>query len=134
MTASPKEMLEAYVRAFEARRTEEVAVHYFLPCTFIRPDGVWIVSDRPTALVLVDHLLEHARSQGHARTEISCLAVRPLAATLAELSGVFVRYDSNQAECGRFGFTYIVREEASLWRIVVAIAHEANALPGRSPD
>lgn len=133
-TASPQEMLEAYVRAFEARRAEEVADFYLLPCTFIRPDGVWVVQDRPTALVLVGHLLEHARSQGHARTEISNLAVRPLAVTLAELCGTFVRYGSNQTECGRFGFTYIVRAEASRWGIVVAIAHDAASSPRHRKD
>ncbi|MFN7986505.1 MAG: hypothetical protein U0529_03475 [Thermoanaerobaculia bacterium] len=131
--ATPEEMLGAYVRAFEACRTEEVADYYLLPCTFIRPDGVWIVQDMPTALVLVGHLLEHARAQGHARTEISGLAVRPLGATLAMLSGTFVRFDSRRAECGRFGFAYIVRAEGSRWRIVVAVAHEPTVLEDRSP-
>lgn len=124
-------MLAAYVRAFVARRTEEVADFYRLPCTFIRPDGVWIVQDRPTALVLVDHLLEHARSQGLSRTDIAGLVVRPLAATLAELAGTFIRYDADERECGRFGFTYVVRAEASLWKIVVAVAHEPVDLADR---
>lgn len=128
---SPVEMLAAYVRAFVARRTEEVADFYLLPCTFVRPDGVWIVQDRPTALVLVGHLLDHARSQGHARTETSGLFVRPLAATLAELSGTFIRYDADGSECGRFGFTYVVRADASQWKIVVAVAHEPVDLADR---
>jgi len=53
-------------------------------------------------------------------------AVRPLAAGLAELAGVFVRYDTAQEEIARFGFTYIVRKGDRGWRTVVAVAHDAQ--------
>jgi hypothetical protein len=119
-------MLTAYVRAFETLRADAVVPFYELPCMFIRPDGAWVVRNEAEAIVLVNHLIDHARSQGYHRTDVSRLAVRPLAAGLAELAGVFVRYDAAQEEIARFGFTYIVRQSAGGWRIIVAVAHDAQ--------
>ena len=126
MTQTPLEMLDAYVRAFETLRAEAVVPFYELPCTFIRPDGTWVVQDEATALALANHLIEHAKSQGYRRTAVSGVTTRTLAAGLAELCGVFHRYDTADAEIGRFGFTYIVRGGSDRWRIVVAVAHDAS--------
>jgi len=126
MSTTPTDMLEAYVRAFESLRADVVVPFYLLPCTFIRPDGLWVVSDHETTIVLVNHLIEHAQSQGYRRTVISEVATRSLAPSLAELSGVFERFDEHDAFIGRFGFTYILRAVADGWKIVVAIAHEAS--------
>jgi len=131
MRGTPSEMLDAYVRAFETLRGENVVPFYELPCTFIRPDGAWVVPDGATALVLANHLIEHAKGQGYHRTEVVDLMVRALAPALAELSGVFVRYDGSQSEIARFGFTYIVRGGTDQWRIVVAVAHEADTVTTR---
>jgi len=48
MTGTPSEMLGAYVRAFETLRGENVVPFYELPCTFIRPDGAWVVHEADT--------------------------------------------------------------------------------------
>jgi hypothetical protein len=120
-------MLMSYVRAFETLDASVVVPFYQLPCTFVRPDGVWVVSDHETAVTLAAHLIDHARSQGFARTRVPELKVRRLAAELAMLTGVFVRYDGDDAEIGRFGFTYVARLEGVAWKIVVAIGHDATA-------
>ena len=130
MSGTPVELLTAYVRAFETLSAEAFVPFYDLPCTFVSPDGVWIVQDGSAAVALVNHLIDHARSQGYHRTDVSRLAVRPLAAGLAELAGVFVRYDAAQEEIARFGFTYIVRQRAGQWRIIVAVAHDAQGDQG----
>ena len=126
MNGTPTGMLTAYVRAFETLRAEAVVPFYELPCTFIRPDGTWVVQDDATALALAGRLIEHAIAQGYHRTDVVRLAVRPMAASLAELSGVFVRYDASQAEIARFGFTYIVRQRPGGWKIIAAVAHDAQ--------
>ncbi|MBK9317358.1 MAG: hypothetical protein IPM55_24390 [Acidobacteria bacterium] len=119
-------MLNTYIRAFESLRADEVVHFYQLPCTFIRPDGVWIVQDEATVLVLVNHLIEHAKAQGYHRTEVSEIKMRTLAQELVELNGVFIRYGASQSEISRFGFTYIIRNNLNKWKIVVAIAHNAQ--------
>ena len=116
MEQTPSEMLYGYVRAFETLRPEEVVPFYELPCTFIRPDGTWVVQDEATAQALVNHLIDHARSQRYHRTEISQAATRSLAAGLAELTGIFIRFDAAGGEIARFGFTYIVRGGPEGWR------------------
>jgi len=126
MNTSPTEMLNEYVKAFETLEASAVIPFYQLPCTFIRPDGVWVVSDDATAVTLAAHLIDHARSQGYRRTETWDLEVRRLASELAIMTGVFVRYNAAAEEIGRFGFTYIVRGDNGSWKIVVAIAHDAN--------
>jgi len=123
---SPEEMLNEYVKAFETLEASAVAPFYQLPCTFIRPDGVWAVSDDATAVTLAAHLIDHARSQGYRRTETRDLEVRRLAAELAMMTGIFVRYNAAAEEIVRSGFTYVVRKDNSSWKIVVAIAHDAN--------
>lgn len=129
MIPTPAETLAAYVRAFETLRAEDVVPFYLLPCAFIRPDGAWIVQDPPAALVLVNHMMEHAVAQGYRSTAITRLATRSLAPTLAELTGDFERYDAAGQPIGRFGFTYILREVSGHWKIVVAIAHDPASAP-----
>jgi hypothetical protein len=124
MTTKPTDMLEAYVRAFETLRADDVVPFYLLPCTFIRPDGLWVVSDHETALVLVNHMIDHAVSQGYRNTVISKLTIRTLAPTLAELTGTFDRFDAQASMIGRFGFTYVLRADSGQWKIIVAIAHD----------
>lgn len=124
MGQTPFEMLTAYVHAFETLRAEEVVPFYELPCTFIRPDGVWVVTDEATALVLAGHLIEHAQAQGYRSTRVSELAMHALAPGLVELNGVFTRLDASLSEIASFGFTYIVRGGGAEWKIVVAVAHD----------
>ena len=108
-SAGPAEMLHAYVRAFKTLEAAAVAPFYQLPCTFIRPDGVWVVSDEATAVTLAAHLIDHARSQGYERTETLNLTVRRLAVELATMTGVFARYDAANEEIGGSG--YVVRSD-----------------------
>jgi hypothetical protein len=63
MKQTPVDMLTAYVLAFEMQRADEVIPFYDLPCTFIRADGVWVVQDEATALVLAGHLIDHAKGK-----------------------------------------------------------------------
>lgn len=126
MNGTPTDMLGVHVRAFETQRAGEVVPFCELPCTFIRPDGTWVAQDEATALTLVNHLLDHAKSQGYDRTEIVQTAGRRLANGLAEVAGVFVRFNAAGAEIARFGFTYILRGGPQGRRIVVAVAHDAQ--------
>lgn len=127
MSSTPAETIRAYVLAFATQRVEAIAPFYLLPCTFVRPEGVWIVQDDDAAVTLVRQLLDHAVSQGYRSTRIREMASRQLAPTLAEVSGTFERIDAFGASIGCFGFTYVLRKSTGPWRIIVAVAHEAAA-------
>jgi len=124
MNVTPEELLASHLRAYEERDAAAVVRLYSRPCTFIRPDGVWIVDDDATASVLVAHLIDHARSQGWERTAMLGLKVKPLAVTLAMLTGTFVRYSGDGDEIARSGFTYLARRDGESWKIAVAAAHD----------
>lgn len=126
MANDPVEALRAYVTAFETLNPELVVPFYHSPCIFIAPFGVSVAIDATAAYLTASALIDHARSQGYHRTEITQLQKRTLASNLALLSGVFVRYGSNDKEIGRFGFTYIMREVGVEWRIVVAVASDIH--------
>jgi len=127
LNGKPAETLDAYVRAFESLDSLAVASFYHLPCMFIVPGGVALISDSDAARDLASKLIEQARSQDYRRTEILNLEVKTLAEPLALLSGVFARFNSNEEEMSRFAFVYTMRRDGTGWRIVVAIAHEAPA-------
>lgn len=93
---------------------------------FIAPPGVTVVSDANTARAMASRLIEHARSQGYRRSEILDLDLRTLGESLASVSGVFVRFNSNEEEISRFGFAYTMRKDSGRWGIVVALAHEGS--------
>jgi hypothetical protein len=115
------------VRAFETLDPDAVVSFYHLPCMFIGPPGVTLVSDSNAARGMASHLIEHARSQGYRRTEIYDLEVRTLAESLASISGVLARFNSNEEEISRFGFAYTMRKDAAGWKIVVAVAHDVSS-------
>ena len=125
MNDQPEETLVAYVRAFESLDPDAVALFYHQPCLFIAPGHVTPIADTEGVRHLVAQLIDQARNQGYRRTEILDLEVRPLAESLASLSGVFVRYDSRREEIGRFGFSYTLQHDGQGWKIVVAVAYPA---------
>lgn len=126
MANDPVEALRAYVKAFETLNPEAVVPFYHSPCIFIAPFGVSVAIDATAAYLTASALIDHARSQGYRRTEITQLHKRTLGSNLVSLSGVFVRYGSYDKEIGRFGFTYIMREVGVEWRIVVAVASDIH--------
>lgn len=125
MARDPAETLRAYVKAFETLDPEVVLPFYHSPCMFVAPFGVSLAADAEAARRTASALIEHARSQGYRRTEMSQLQQKTLASNLVSLSGVFVRFGAGDHEIGRFGFSYVLRDDGTGWRIVVAVAHDA---------
>jgi len=126
MMPDPENTLREYVQAFEMLNPEAILPFYHSPCIFIAPFGVSVAQDVEATRRTAFALIERARSQGYRRTEIRELHTRTLASNLVSLSGVFVRFrtDTGDAEIGRFGFSYIMRNDGTGWRIVVAVAHD----------
>lgn len=127
MNDNPEEALRTYVKAFESLDPDAVVSFYHLPCMFITPMGVTLVSDADAARGVASKLLDHARSQDYRRTEFLALDVEMLGQRLALLSGTFARFNSKGEEISRFGFAYTMHRDGAGWRIVVAVAHDAPA-------
>lgn len=132
MHHDPVETLSAYVAAFETADPDLVAPFYHSPCLFVAPFGVSLAADPEAARRTASALVAHARSLGYRRTETSRVERRSLASNLVEVTGVFVRFDGQDREIGRFGFTYVLREDGTGWKIVVAVAHDVP--PSSDPE
>ena len=131
MKQNPEDVIPAYVRAFETLEPNAVVPFYSLPCVFIAPSSMTVISDVDSARALVSLLIEQAKSQNYRRTEIlGNMEVRRLAANLASVAGAYVRFDANDREIMRFGFTYVMRDDGDRWRIIVALAHDLPPTSG----
>src|SRR5512139_1417662 len=98
MSDNPEETLRAYLRAFESLDPDAVVPFYHLPCMFITPVGVTLVSHADSARGVASTLIDHARSQDYRRTDCLALDVKLLGQRLASLSGTFARFDSKGEE------------------------------------
>lgn len=127
MHDSPEAALRAYVAAFESLNVEAVVPFYDSPCLFIAPFGVSMAVDTAAARPIATAMIEHARSVGYRRTEIRDLRLERLADNLATLSGDFIRFGEGDAEVGRMGFTYIMRDVGAGWRFVVAVGRDPGS-------
>ena len=83
MANDPVEALRAYVKAFETLNPEAVVPFYHSPCIFIAPFGVSVAIDATAAYLTASALIDHARSQGYRRTEITQLHKRTLGKPLS---------------------------------------------------
>ena len=120
-------VLKNYVAAFETLNPDAVIPFYQLPCMFIAPQNQLVVHDLESARAVVVHLMGQAKTQAYHRTEIRDVKLRQLAADLASVRGMYVRFNAAAEEISRFGFTYILREDAGAWKIAVAVAHDVSA-------
>ncbi len=126
MTDDPESVFRTYMRAFETLDPEAALPFYDLPSMFIAPQGVFVVPNADTARALLSQFMAQLRSQSYRRTEVVGLKVRKLSPGLASCTGTFVRFNTNDEEITRLGFTYTMRIAGS-WKIVVAALHEPVA-------
>ena len=113
-----------YIRAFETLEPAEIVPFYSVPCMFLAPGHVAAVTDHDSVDRLVALLVEQARNQGYARTEIVGMKTEPLAEDLGSVKGVYVRFDTEGEEIASLGFSYIMRKIGKAWKIAVAVIHE----------
>jgi len=122
VSETPELAFRAYMRAFETLDPEAALPFYHLPSIFVSSQGVFAVPDEQTARALMSQFMGQLRSQSYQRTEVVGLTVWRLSPDLASCSGVFVRFDTQNDEIARLGFTYTLRHAQS-WKIAVAIVH-----------
>lgn len=123
--STPEETLRAYVAAFESLDPEAIGGFYHAPCLFVSPLGAFPAAGQEAARPIIEAMIGQARSQGYRRTDIRRLAVRPMGGRLAALEGLFVRFDADDREIGRFGFHYVMMETGGRWAIAMAAGFEA---------
>ncbi len=127
----PENTLYDYVRAFESLDADRVMTFYHMPCIFIAPMGISLISNADAVRGMAMTLIEHARRQNYRRSAIQGLKVKRMADNIATLAGVFLRFDSSEQEITRFGFAYTMFHDGNRWKIAVGVAHDPPPVPGK---
>jgi ketosteroid isomerase-like protein len=120
------EAFRLYTQAFQSLDARAVAAHYHEPAMIITPQGVVPFPTGAAVEEFYGKLMADLPARGYARTELSGLAERPLAAGLGLVTGVGVWRKASGEEIQRFGMTFTLRRSGESWRIVVATIHDAD--------
>ena len=64
-------------------------------------------------------------ASGYRRTELCCRQTRMLSRSLAQVSGIAVRYDSAERDIGQFGLIYTFRCDHGSWKLSAMVIHDA---------
>jgi uncharacterized protein (DUF1330 family)/ketosteroid isomerase-like protein len=117
-----------YVETFQTLDATATLRHLHLPCMFIDPRGVRVMSSEREAEELLTMVMRDLRTRGYARSEITELHVHLMNDRTALLSVSRVRYTSSGEEMERLGETYALRNLDDDWKIVVAMVHDPGAV------
>jgi ketosteroid isomerase-like protein len=116
-----------YFRAFQALDAERVLPYYHLPCLFLSPRGVTLVTTPTEGRALLTGMMGGLAAHGYAKSEWADLEIKPLSGDLALLSTRVRRLTARGDEMERFGATYTLRKTTDGWKIVVLAIHDPVA-------
>jgi hypothetical protein len=122
-----------YVRAFETLRPAAIVPYYNEPCLFISPQGVVALPTGDDVEGFFHKVMADLRTAGYAGSAFPDLEVLPLSDALAVVRGVGLWKKADGTDLKRFGLTYTFRRSDAAWRIVVAVAHDAQGAGRVSP-
>ncbi len=117
-----------YAQAFQTLRASAVAPYLHLPCMFIAPQGVAVMSSTAEVESLLDRMMEGLKARGYARSELTDVAAIPLSENIVLVSVSRARYKTDGSQLERVGETYTFRKIDNGWKIVTATAHNPEVI------
>ena len=117
-----------YVQAFQTLRASAVASYLHLPCMFIAPQGVAVMSNAAEVESLLDRMMEGLKARGYARSELTDVAAIPLSENIVLVSVSRTRYKTDGSQLERVGETYTFRKIDNGWKIVTATVHDPDVI------
>jgi len=109
-----------YIQAFQTLNPRAVLSHCAVPCVFISPQGV-VVMTNPMEIEIL-------KARGYGWSELADLRVSQMSDTIAFVSVSRVRYKTDKHELERLGETYTLRKSDGAWKIAVATTHDADKI------
>ena len=109
-----------YIQAFQTLNPRAVLSHCAVPCVFISPQGV-VVMTNPMEIEILN-------ARGYGWSELADLRVSQMSDTIAFVSVSRVRYKTDKHELERLGETYTLRKSDGAWKIAVATTHDADKI------
>lgn len=117
-----------YIKAFQTLNPRAVLSHCGVPCVFISPQGVVVMTNPMEIEILVGRMMENLKARGYGWSELTDLQVSQMSDTIAFVSVSRVRYKTDKQELERLGETYTFRKSDGAWKIAVATTHDADKI------
>ena len=117
-----------YVQAFQTLRASAVGSYLHLPCMFIAPQGVTVMSNTAEVESLLDRMMEGLKTRGYARSELTDVAAISLSENIVLVSVSRARYKTDGSQLERVGETYTFRKIDNGWKIVTATVHDPDVI------
>lgn len=119
-------MFADYVAASIDLDAARVAAHYDEPFALASANGTPVAATRADAETLLRPDFDALRAAGYDRTEFPTLGLQPIAAALALVSGLGVRYAEDGTRLAAFGITYTRRRTEGGWKLAVMTVHDPD--------
>ena len=113
-----------YLAASISLDSNRVAKYYHEPFMFITAANVVMLTSQAEVVVFLTPGFLALKEAGYARTDFPQLQAKSLGIGLAIISGLGVRYRTDDTEMASFGITYLWRQVANEWKLAVMTVHE----------
>jgi len=122
------DVFNEYVRAFQTQQARAVISYMHIPCIFIAPQGVAVMSNSTEVESLLGKMMEGLKARGYARSELTGVEAIPLSENIVLVSVSRARYKKDGSELERLGETYTFRKIDTDWKIVTAMVHDPDVI------
>lgn len=117
----------AYLAAFQQPDAAQAVQPYFqFPCLALTAQGDIVVNSAEVVGQIFGAMKARLATQDYASSEIQDMSVKLLSDTLAAISLVALRYNSQGTEIERLGCFYLLRQSAGQWRFVQLAMYDAE--------
>jgi ketosteroid isomerase-like protein len=117
-----------YTQTFQTLDPHATLPYFHVPCMFIPPQGVRVLSTAADVEALLTQVMEGLKGRRYARSELIDLNVKQMSGNTALVSVSRVRYASDGQELERLGETYTLRRSEGGWKIAVAMIHDPETV------
>ncbi len=115
-------------RHFRRCERQPLLPYLHLPCMFIAPQGVAVMSNATEVESLLDRMMEGLKARGYARSELTDVEAIPLSENIVLVSVSRARYKKDGSQLERVGETYTFRKIDNGWKIVTATVHDPDVI------
>jgi ketosteroid isomerase-like protein len=116
----------SYIQAFQTLDPQAAVPYFHVPCMFIPPQGVLVLTTAADVQALLIQVMEGLKARAYARSELLNLRVIQMSDNTALVTVGRVRYATDGRQLERFGETYTLRRIEAGWKIAVAMIHDAD--------
>ena len=115
-----------YFRDFSILDLNAIVSYFHLPCTFIVPQGVFVLSSESEVEGFWGPRFDALKTQGFGRTERADTNIKMLNDNTAMASSKAIRYTKDELGLERRGATFALRKTGDSWKIVTLIHHSPD--------